>query len=167
MGRLRGIFDFSANYEPLYSAPLDARTVVGLKQDLTNVETWDVGDGSTYLFNGLLVCVTDDSVDNNGLYMLLDVANFDKVEAWIKLADIKQIEQINKRIDEIVVGAGGAIQVATLSELPSIGEKNGIYFVIDENATYRWDDTNLKYECVGRDYKEIKLINGGNAEEEN
>lgn len=166
MSRLRGIFDFSANYEPTYSAPLDARTVVDLKSDLIAQATWDVGDGSSYLFNGLLVCVTKDTVDNNGLYILLDAAKFNAESSWQKLADIQQIEKLNRRIDEIVVGVGGAVQVTTLSALPSKGEVNGIYFVIDENATYRWDEDNLKYECVGRDYKEIKLINGGDANKE-
>ena len=166
MSRLRGIFDFSANYETTYSAPLDARTVVDLKSDLIAEATWDVGDGSSYLFNGLLVCVTKDTVDNNGLYILLDAAKFNAESSWQKLADIQQIEKLNRRIDEIVVGVGGAVQVATLSALPSKGEVNGIYFVIDENATYRWDEDNLKYECVGRDYKEIKLINGGDANKE-
>lgn len=55
------------------------------------------------------------------------------------------------------------IQKRTLGELPSIGKINEVYFVISENATYRWDDDNLKYECVGRNYKEIEIINGGNA----
>lgn len=164
MSRNRGIFDFSANYEPLYAAPLDARTVVDLKSDLIAESTWNVNDGANYLFNGLLVCVSKDTDDNNGLYILLDVTKFNLEESWRKIADIKQIEQLNKRIDEIVVGAGGAMQVKTISELPSVGEKNGIYFVIDENATYRWDDEELKYFCVGRDYKDIDVINGGNAD---
>lgn len=164
MSRNRGIFDFSANYEPLYAAPLDARTVVDLKSDLIAESTWNVNDGANYLFNGLLVCVSKDTDDNNGLYILLDATKFNLEESWRKVADIKQIEQLNKRIDEIVVGVGGAIQVKTISELPSVGEKNGIYFVIDENATYRWDDEELKYFCVGRDYKDIDVINGGNAD---
>lgn len=62
-------------------------------------------------------------------------------------------------------GSDGAIQVTTRQELPSIGAKNGIYFVANENATYRWDEDSLQYVPCGRDYMEIQLINGGNAEE--
>ncbi len=166
MSRLKGVFEFSANYEPLYSAPLDARTVVGLKKELTLESTWVITGKGSFLFRGLLVCVTQDSSENNGLYILLDSENYTLEDSWLKLADVNQIEDINKRIDEIVVGVGGATQVTTLSELPSVGKTNGIYFVVDENATYRWDENGLKYECVGRNYKEIKLINGGSANQE-
>lgn len=79
------------------------------------------------------------------------------------LEKAKQIDEslLNKTAEEIA--GSGAKQVNTLSELPSVGDVNGVYFVINENATYRWDSVNLKYECVGRDYDNIHVINGGNA----
>jgi hypothetical protein len=39
MGRIRGVFNVSANYEPLVGGPFDARTVVGYKSDLINEDT--------------------------------------------------------------------------------------------------------------------------------
>lgn len=61
--------------------------------------------------------------------------------------------------------AAGAIQAKTRRDLPTLGTKNGVYFVIDENATYRWDDELLQYIPCGRDYTEIRIINCGDAEE--
>ena len=43
---------------------------------------------------------------------------------------------------------------------PSVGSENQIYIDRSENATYRWDDKSLKYYCVGRDYMNIKIIDG-------
>ena len=58
---------------------------------------------------------------------------------------------------------GKAVQVKNRHELPNLGDCDAVYFVIDENAVYRWDEENLKYYCCGRDYNGIELITGGNA----
>lgn len=56
------------------------------------------------------------------------------------------------------------VTVATRGELPNRGNVAIAYIVADENATYRWDEENSKYFCVGRDYNEIEvIICGGNA----
>lgn len=60
-------------------------------------------------------------------------------------------------------GTDAVTQVQTRYELPNRGKSGKVYFVKDENATYRWDEENLKYFCVGRDYREIEYINGGDA----
>lgn len=169
MSRQRGIFNQSSNYEPLISAPLDARTVVTTRASLVTSATWlQAGNTTPYLYNGLLVAVTRDTPDsNNGLYMLIDAANYNVLSSWRKIADIRDIDALNEKIDSIVpVGGGGAVQVEALANLPNVGSENTVYFVKDENATYRWDEAGLKYYCTGRDYREIKVINGGSAEEE-
>lgn len=39
-----------------------------------------------------------------------------------------------------------------------------VYMIKEENASYRWDEENSKYYCIGRDYNEIEIIIcGGNA----
>jgi len=85
-----------------------------------------------------------------------------QIDEYLEKASKIDTSLLNKTLDEIV--SNGAKQVATLSELPSVGAVNGVYFVKSENATYRWDNDNLKYECVGRDYESIQVINGGNAD---
>ena len=63
-------------------------------------------------------------------------------------------------------GGGSAVQVDSISALPSLGNTGTVYFITDENAIYRWDEDGLRYVCVGRNYEEIKIINGGDANKE-
>ena len=70
-----------------------------------------------------------------------------------------------KKVDiNEIKSSGGALQVRTRQELPPIGGENCVYFVTSENATYRWDNDSLRYIACGRDYSEIKIINGGKAD---
>lgn len=63
------------------------------------------------------------------------------------------------------VESDAVVRVNNRLDLPTVGNPQNIYFVIDENAIYRWDEEKLLYFCVGRDYEEISLINGGTANE--
>lgn len=54
-------------------------------------------------------------------------------------------------------------QFSTKYEFPAVGDSQYLYIAIDENAAYRWDDDKLLYYCVGRDYLEIDVINGGDS----
>lgn len=58
------------------------------------------------------------------------------------------------------------LRVANKYDLPTVGDENKIYVAVDENAIYRWDDKALLYYCIGRDYNDIKFINGGNLDEQ-
>lgn len=60
-------------------------------------------------------------------------------------------------------GTFATVQVDTRYQLPNRGNSESVYFVKEENATYRWDEDNNKYFCVGRNYEEIEYICGGNA----
>lgn len=44
---------------------------------------------------------------------------------------------------------------------PTVGKENIIYIDTSDDKLYRWDDTNLKYYCVGSNYENIKIILGG------
>lgn len=63
------------------------------------------------------------------------------------------------------VESDAVVRVNNRLDLPTVGNPQNIYFVIGENAVYRWDEEKLLYFCVGRDYEEISLINGGTANE--
>lgn len=71
MARIKGMFSVSANYEPTIVAPLDAREVVQYKSDLFARKTWLKND-SLFIYNGLKVSVTQDTEENNGVYVLLN-----------------------------------------------------------------------------------------------
>lgn len=60
-------------------------------------------------------------------------------------------------------GAAAVFQAATRYEFPNIGNPYTLYIATEENKSYRWDDTDLKYYCVGSDYNEIEIIYGGDA----
>ena len=46
---------------------------------------------------------------------------------------------------------------------PNLGKVNTIYISESENMVYRWDENDLRYYCVGGDYNDIKIIDGGVA----
>ena len=50
-------------------------------------------------------------------------------------------------------------------EFPTIGDGKHLYISTSENKTYRFDEVQLKYYVVGSDYEDIKIINGGCANE--
>lgn len=86
--RATGTFTFAANFETEFQGPLDAR--------LTTPELPQLTDGSLpFAYNGMVVAVTEDegraggSVDNNGLYILIDNAATPggDINKWTKLGD--------------------------------------------------------------------------------
>ena len=46
----------------------------------------------------------------------------------------------------------------TSLEFPLTGDSNVLYVATQENKTYRWDEDQLKYYCIGSDYNEIEYI---------
>lgn len=74
---------------------------------------------------------------------------------------------INGNIGVGIVNIGSSdsvFQFDTKFSFPTIGKLKALYISQEENAAYRWNDEDLHYYCVGRDYLEIKLINGGNSQ---
>ena len=53
---------------------------------------------------------------------------------------------------------------ASRFEFPNTGTEAVLYIDTADNKTYRWSAGELKYYCVGSDYNEIEIINGGKAE---
>ena len=51
----------------------------------------------------------------------------------------------------------------SIYNFPNIGNKDVFYVDVSENRIYRWDETDVKYFCVGADWKNISIIEGGNA----
>lgn len=48
-------------------------------------------------------------------------------------------------------------------EFPTIGDINSIYIDIENQVFYRWDKEKLKYYKDSQDYRDIKVIKGGDA----
>lgn len=97
--REKGIFEMAGNYEPQIAAPLDARNAVESKADLTNPATWQDTSGAAYLYDGLLVAVTNDSaVENNGIYKLVDADNYTQDVSWVRMLDTVDLDDVNEDI---------------------------------------------------------------------
>ena len=54
-------------------------------------------------------------------------------------------------------------QYASKYAFPNRGNSAVVYIDTKENASYRWDEESGTYVCIGTDYHQIKIINGGNA----
>lgn len=55
------------------------------------------------------------------------------------------------------------LEYASSLQFPTTGEEGKIYVDMAHNKLYRWDDTNIKYYCVGSDYENINIINCGDS----
>lgn len=78
-----------------------------------------------------------------------------------KVGDIEDFESrlsdLEERVEKIIQTYGYK------SALPLEGEENVVYVVTDENAQYYWNEATSSYFCMGRNYNEISVIDGGNA----
>ena len=52
------------------------------------------------------------------------------------------------------------LEFANRFEFPSIGKVDMLYIALDEHAAYIFDDEQNVYRCIGRDYREIEIIQG-------
>ena len=166
MARGKGLFQVTANYEPLVTGPFDARMLVQYKEDLILPDTWTI-NGSRYIYNGMIVAVANDADENNGLYRLKDRRYYTDYNYWEKLAELSDIIDLQAQIDELKKNDDSTskieLEFATRFNFPNIGVVGNLYIATDENATYYWDDANAIYKCIGRDYNEIETIFGGHA----
>ena len=72
-------------------------------------------------------------------------------------------QQIGGSLNVGMLAVKTVYQYNTKFDFPTLGDVNTLYIAKSENAAFRWNDTDLHYYCVGRDYTEIELISGGNA----
>ena len=81
--RTNGLFNFSGNFEPQISSPLDARAIVPTQADLLLADTWVANDGGSYIYVGMTVAVAEDTTPaNNGVYILLSIAGYQDINNW-------------------------------------------------------------------------------------
>lgn len=191
MGRIKGSFITSNNYEVKKTAPFDARMLVKKKSDLTDPSSWSIA-GS---YNGMIVAVGNDpEKSNNGLYMLADVGNIDLLSSWVKFAELSDLEamsaniqslseelglvkaELDKKQDKLTAGkniiiennvisatggAGGGSTTIQVDNLPKTGEDDTIYCVKNDGSLSMWDKG--AWVCYGRDYKKLTTLLGGSA----
>lgn len=161
MARERGLFNFSANFEVKKNAPLDTRTVVNTFLELTEFSTWADSDNKIWLYNGIVVSVTE----NHGLYVL---TNYDPVtnptaysesENWIRVdATAAHIDVIDNLTTADTDKALSANQGKVLSE--KIEEvKNSLSSVYNYRGSVS-DFKSLPTDAVKGDVYNVTAANG-------
>ena len=162
MSRIKGSFVTSNNYEVERSMPFDARMLVKKKSDLTDPSSWSAAGR----YNGMIVAVgKDPEKSNNGLYMLTDVSNIESESAWIKFAELSDLEAmgenirnltdelglvkaaLDKKQDKLIAGKNIIIEDNVISVTGSTGGGSNIIQV--ENLPESGDDDTVY--CVGNE----------------
>lgn len=60
--------------------------------------------------------------------------------------------------------SGEIIEAASVEALPAIGQSNTLYVIKQPTCeVWYWDTDTSKYYCVGSDYRNVQIIDGGNA----
>lgn len=85
---------------------------------------------------------------------------------------LKKYEGIsNNQTDTVVDNNKYTIEVvlksnsyACLYDFPNAGESGTIYIAEDTDKTYRWSEEEHIYKCIGSDYNEIDIIDGGDSQ---
>ncbi len=132
MARSKGMFQFAANFEVKNAAALDPRMVVATKAELYNKETWPYDGETAYLYNGLVVAVTEE----NELYMLVDAANFAVEASWKKISADASVVVEDSLESTSAVNALSANQGRVLKEM------------IEALPAYEIEKTNEGYKLV-------------------
>ncbi len=84
-----------------------------------------------------------------------------KNQKYLSLAGMEHYTDEVKKLIRKMIDESSDFEIITEStylEFPVIGNSNCIYIDSSANATYRWNDTDLHYYCVGRDYDNINLV---------
>lgn len=172
MARNKGTFTFAANFQVKAAEALDPRVVVENKAELINKETWPYDGETLYLYNGLIVAVSEDQA----LYMLVDKTKALEPDysGWKQLdasaASIEIIDNLtSERTDAALSAKQGKVlgdrvtsleskitaiftfkgTKATIAELPDDdSQKVGdVWHVTENNGEYVWDGSD--WELLG------------------
>lgn len=130
MGRSKGSANLSASLEVLAGAPLDARTVVALKTDLTAAATWD------YTYIGMPVFVREE-----GKLYILNGADNTVLSNWKEVGS--DAEGINNVVEGYLNDTDGKFYEESTYETEITGASEIIYISVDTEKIYRFDGSNF------------------------
>ena len=145
MARTKGTAIFAVNFEPTGQSPLDARTVVALKSDLTTAATY----ADNNIYNGMVVSVLED----NTLWMLINMNDITNPSSWKQLdadaiSDVKD-DLATAQEDIIELQAGLTAAEVAIADLQSglSGAQTDIATISGTVDTIS-DEVNEKVESV-------------------
>lgn len=173
MVRNKGTFNFSANFEVLAKAPLDARMLAPTYASLIDPSTWaDNVTGGIWLFDGAIVSVANDPTPSlNGIYYLNDANNFTNYNSWEKAGADVSIGVINvgEPSSASTVGIFAGYDASGNIQLRKLGGAGGI--TITENLNNIWISTDVSYsgqanfgENINLGVTDISIYQGMNGD---
>ena len=81
-----------------------------------------------------------------------------------EILDKEGLLTYDRKIKEVISQQSiNIIEKDNYLQFPSIGDKNILYLDIENNSCYRWDDSEMKYFCIGKNYDDIEVISGGSS----
>jgi len=153
MGRLKGTFEFSNNYELHTRAPLDARLIVEFKSDLISDLTWKDLNNKEWLYTGIVVSVTSDTSTNNGLYFLQDLINYNSSDSWKKINSEVDLDlwiaSTDSSIGRIDASLNDTVDINTIldaslsSKVNIAGDKMTGKLEFDSSTGFKLDNTDI------------------------
>ena len=106
----------------------------------------------------------EDIINGNVLNTKVITLFFDKsinADKEIEEAYPTVIQDYEKRLQSLE-GQSHIEQFENYLAFPTSGNENICYVDKKDNKLYRWDSKDLKYYCIGSDYNQIEIVNGGN-----
>lgn len=85
-----------------------------------------------------------------------------KNQKYLSLAGMEHYTDEVKKLIRKMIDESSDFEIETADSylhFPVVGNVNHIYIDTTDNATYRWNQDDLHYYCIGRDWENIDLIN--------
>lgn len=150
MARYRGDANVNMTYDITYWGPFDTRMLVPEKADLTIASTWiPLRHTESCAYDGMIVAVGEDKVaENNGIYYLKDYTRVTSDDAWVKLAEISQIDELKEMIKNIPGGTGGITEAEVDKKIEQLrSELLAMNFITEEILTNKLDEIDSINYC--------------------
>ena len=150
MARYRGDANVNMTYDISYWGPFDTRMLVPEKADLTIASTWiPLRHTESCAYDGMIVAVGEDKVaENNGIYYLKDYTRVTSDDAWVKLAEISQIDELKEMIKNIPGGTGGVTEAQVDEKIEQLrSELLAMNFITEETLTNKLEEIDSINYC--------------------
>lgn len=145
MARYRGDATIGLTYDITYWGPFDTRMLVPTKADLTIASTWiPKNHKDSCAYDGMIVAVGEDKIkENNGIYYLTDYTKVTSEAAWVKLADINQINELKELIKSLPGGSSVVTEQMVDEKIAQLkSELLAMNFITEDVVDNKLDELN-------------------------
>ena len=126
-----------------------------LRKNCSNLELINKVNNIIQISNSSFAAIQNRSITINGITKTFDENG--------KLVFYGEELNLGTNPDGVVTGASQIHKYETMHAFPNRGQNEHLYIAEAENAIYQWLEDSLIYVCVGKNYEEITVINGGSA----